>query len=116
MADPKDRREFGRVAVKLPVTFSGDDVAGSGITAGLSVRGCTLVTDDLLLPGNTVALHIVLPADYEPLKVDVAQVRWADGQDCGLEFVRLRLQEKQRLTRFINAIERSKGGGIRQTG
>jgi PilZ domain len=108
---PTDKREFARVAVKLPVTFSGEDLAGGGMTAGISVHGCTLVTEDLLLAGNTVALHIVLPAQSEPLKVDLAEVRWAEGEDCGLEFVRLRLQEKQRLNRFLNALQkRSKGG------
>jgi hypothetical protein len=109
---PKDRREFARVPVKLPVTFSGEDIAGGGLTSGLSVHGCTLVTEDLLLAGNTVALHIVLPAQSEPLKIDLAEVRWADGPDCGLDFVRLRLEEKQRLTRFLTALQkRAKAAG-----
>jgi hypothetical protein len=108
---PIDRREFARVSVKLPVTFSGEGIAGGGLTSGLSMHGCTLVTEDLLLAGNTVALHIVLPAQSEPLKVDLAEVRWAGGEDCGLEFVRLRLEEKQRLTRFLTALQkRTKAG------
>jgi hypothetical protein len=108
----RDKREFARVAVKLPVTFSGEDLAGGGMTSGISVHGCTLITEDLLLAGNNVALHIVLPAQSEPLKVDLAEVRWADGVDCGLEFTRLRLEEKQRLNRFLNALQkRSKAEG-----
>ena len=107
MADePKEQREFARIAVKLPVTFSGEDTAGGGLTSGLSVHGCTLVTEELLLTGNALALHILLPAQSEPLKVDVAEVRWGQAGEFGLEFVRLPLQEKQRLTRFITAIEK----------
>jgi hypothetical protein len=110
---PKEKREYARLAVKLPVTFSGEDVAGGGLTSGLSVHGCTLVTEDLLLTGNTLAVHIQLPAQSQPLKVDVAEVRWGQAGEYGLEFVRLPLQEKQRLSKFIKALEkRSKGETI----
>jgi PilZ domain len=107
---PKERREFARVAVKLPVTFSGEDVAGGGLTSGLSVHGCTLVTEELLLAGASLAVHIQIPAQSEPLKVDVAEVRWGQAGEYGLEFVRLPLQEKQRLTRFIKALEKRSQG------
>jgi hypothetical protein len=54
-----------------------------------------------------------LPGQYAPLKVDLADVRWAKGREFGLEFVRLRLEEKARLQRFISALLRqSKGGGF----
>jgi hypothetical protein len=103
---PKERRESPRVQAELPVTFSGEGVAGGGLVKSLSVKGCSVVTDDLLVEGTRVALHIVLPAQYAPLKVDLAEVRWAQGRECGLEFVRLRLEEKQRLQRFIKALQR----------
>jgi hypothetical protein len=107
---PTEKREFARVTVKLPVTFSGEDIAGGGLTSGLSVHGCTLVTDELLLSGAALVLHIQLPAQSEPLKVDVAEVRWGQAGEFGLEFVRLPLQEKQRLIKFVKAMEkRSKG-------
>ncbi|MBI4401419.1 MAG: PilZ domain-containing protein [Nitrospirae bacterium] len=111
-----EKREFARVAVELPVSFSGNGVAGGGLVSGLSSRGCTVVSDELILPGTTCALHIQLPAQSAPLKVDLAEVRWAQGRECGLEFVRLRLEEKQRLGRFLSSLQRSKGGGFRQTG
>jgi hypothetical protein len=103
---PKEKREFARIAVKLPVTFSGEDVAGGGLTSGLSVHGCTLITEELLLAGNALAVHIQLPAQSQPLKVDVAEVRWGQAGEFGLEFVRLPLQEKQRLNKFIKALEK----------
>jgi hypothetical protein len=101
-----DQRECARVAVELAVSFSGSGVSGGGLVSGLSMRGCTIVTDELIQRGTTVALHIQLPEQYTPLKVDLAEVRWADGREAGLEFLRLRLEEKQRLQRFINGLKR----------
>jgi PilZ domain len=111
-----EKREFARVVVELPISFSGNGLAGGGLVSGLSPRGCMLASDELILPGATLALHIQLPDQYAPLKVDLAEVRWAQGRECGLEFVRLRLEEKQRLGRFLSALQRAKGGGFRQTG
>ena len=111
-----EKRECERLAVELPVSFSGAGLAGSGLCSGLSSQGCKMISDDLMLPGMTVALHIQLPDQYAPLKVDLAEVRWAQGEECGLEFQRVRLEEKQRLQRFLNALGRLKSGGFRQAG
>jgi len=101
-----DKRQCARVAVELAVSFSGSGVSGGGLVCGLSMRGCTIVTDELIQRGTTWALHIQLPEQYTPLKVDLAEVRWADGREAGLEFLRLRLEEKQRLQGFINGLKR----------
>ncbi len=112
-----DKRIYARFAVELPVSLSGQGVAGGGLVSGLSARGCTVVSDELILAGTSLALHIQLPEQYAPLKVDLAEVRWAQGREFGLEFVRLRLEEKARLQRFISALLRqSKSGGFRHTG
>jgi hypothetical protein len=38
-------------------------------------------------------------------------VRWASGREHGLEFARLRLEEKERLGRFIGALMRKDAAG-----
>jgi len=101
-----DKREFARMAVELAVSFSGNGMSGGGLVCGLSMRGCTIVTDEMIQRGTTVALHIQLPEQYTPLKVDLAEVRWADGRESGVEFLRLRLEEKQRLQRFLAGLKR----------
>ena len=112
-----EKRDYARFAVELPVSLSGSGVAGGGLVSGLSARGCTVVSDELILAGTTLALHIQLPEQYAPLKVDLAEVRWAQGREFGLEFTRLRLEEKTRLHRFLAALlQRPKGGGSKQTG
>lgn len=43
------------------------------------------------------------------------EVRWAQGREFGREFVRLRLEEKARLQRFLSSLLRQfKGGRFRQ--
>ena len=112
-----ERREYPRVTVQLPVSLSSSGVAGGGLVTGLSARGCTVVSDELIQTGTSLALHIQLPEQYAPLKVDLAEVRWAQGREFGLEFLRLRLEEKTRLHRFLSALlPRPKGGGSKQTG
>lgn len=112
-----ERREFARYAVELPLSFSGSGVAGGGLVAGLSAHGCTVVSDELLQPTTSLVLSIQLPEQSAPLRVDLADVRWADGRDCGLEFRRLRLEEKQRLQRFLGALEKkARSGDYRQAG
>jgi len=99
-----ERREYPRVAIQLPVSLSSSGVAGGGLVTGLSARGCTVVSDELIQTGTSLALHIQLPEQYAPLKVDLAEVRWAQGREFGLEFTRLRLEEKTRLHRFLGAL------------
>jgi len=112
-----EKREYPRVTVQLPVSLSSSGVAGGGLVTGLSARGCTVVSDELIQTGTSLALHIQLPEQYAPLKVDLAEVRWAQGREFGLEFLRLRLEEKTRLQRFLSTLMRKpKGGESKQTG
>lgn len=112
-----EKRDYARFAVELPVSLSGSGVAGGGLVSGLSARGCMVVSDELIQDGTTLALQIQLPEQYAPLKVDLAEVRWAKGREFGLEFVRLRLEEKARLQRFVNVLARkAKAGGSGQAG
>jgi hypothetical protein len=105
-----DKRESIRVPVELPVSFSGDGIAGGGLITNLSAHGCVMSSEELLVAGTPLALHISLPAQDTLLKVDLAEVRWVDGEQYGLEFDRLPLQEKRRLEQFLKALQRAKGG------
>jgi hypothetical protein len=111
-----ERRERARVAVALPASFSGGSVAGGGLVTELSAGGCTLVSEELLLGGTTLVLTIHLPEQALPLRVDLAEVRWADGRTNGLKFRRLRLEEKQRLRQLLALLGRKEGRDFRRAG
>ncbi len=59
--------------------------------------------------GHYFALRVVLPDQAVPLKVDLAAVRWSEGREFGLEFLRMQPEEQQRLRRFVSTLETQPG-------
>ena len=100
-----DNREFPRFAVELPISFSGDEVAGGGIVSSLSKEGCTVHSDENVQPGTYLVLHIHLSEQYSPLRIELAVVRWTTGGELGLEFLRMASQERQRLFHILKSLE-----------
>lgn len=111
-----EKRRVERCSVEVPVTFSGNGVAGGGMVADLSARGCSLITDEPLSVGTTLTMRIQLLGQYAPLRVELAETRWVNGTACGLEFRRVRLEETTRLQRFLNAVKRPAAGEYKQAG
>ncbi len=52
-----------------------------------------------------LALQISLPGQEATLKIDQAAVRWAKGQEFGLEFLIIGSEEEERLRRFLSTLE-----------
>ena len=86
---PKERRQHARYRVDLPATF-------------LQVSSKTTI-----VPGEFGQLLINLPNGITPLAMSHALVRWVSGQECGLEFIRMDLDDKGRLNRLTGQL----GGG-----
>ncbi len=74
--------------------------------SSLSRIGCTVVSGENVQPGTYLVLRLHLPEEYSPLKVDLAVVRWATGSEFGVEFMRLRTEEKERLQRLVTSLEK----------
>lgn len=102
-----EKRKYPRLSVDLPVSFSGNQVAGGGVVTNLSSEGCAIVSDEPVLPQMFLALRVQLPGQYAPLKVEVGEVRWSSGMGFGVEFKHLRAEEQERLRRFIKILEAS---------
>ena len=100
-----ERRESPRFAVELPISFSGNEVAGGGIVSSLSTEGCTITSEEKVQPGTYLVLHIHLSEQYSSLGIELAVVRWSTGQEMGLEFLRMASQERQRLSQILKSIE-----------
>lgn len=94
---------FRRLSVWEPVTFSGDSVFGQGIMTNVTDRGCRVQSyKKQVSGGSSLTLNISLPRREVPLKIDEAVVRWSDGREFGLEFVRTQPEEQDRLRRFVS--------------
>lgn len=85
------QRRSPRIAVSGSVAFSGEDITGHGRVSELSVSGCVLETEvDRPFPTNAyLSLRLDVPDHHQPLDIDLAAVRWAQGSRAGLEFIRL---------------------------
>jgi hypothetical protein len=102
-----ERRDTPRYEVEVPLTFSGNEIAGGGLVTSLSKDGCHVVSEESLPARAYVALRLQLPEPHEPLKIEVAEVRWADAAGFGLSFVHLHAEEQERLGRFIAWLKRT---------
>jgi hypothetical protein len=105
-------REYERIPVRFPVSYharSGQhQTEGEGTVVGLSIRGCTLTTDQPLRAGALLRLRLFPTQDERPIAIDVAVVRSTVKRRFGLEFLTVREEEDQRLRRVIENLLRGK--------
>ncbi len=95
-----------RYPIHCPIVFSGDDnTIGHGTVVKLSSGGWRVRSDTQPRPGTYLALHVLLPDEASPMEVDLAAVRWAWGREFGLEFIRMRSEEQERLHHFVKTLE-----------
>lgn len=97
----KDRRGR-RVALSCRLFFFGDnEFEGEAALLDVSTSGCRLSSCVVLQAGMVLKLSLFLPDYRWPLRVDQAIVRWVDGQEYGLEFIHLRLAQRERLRALL---------------
>lgn len=95
--------------VCLPLSFSGDHLAGEGTVYNLSAGGCKANSDTAVPTGTYLRVRIYLPDQDASITAEVAAVRWAMGQDFGVEFISMSKEDQERLQRFLKTIETSPG-------
>lgn len=83
-----------RVPVSYPVLFPTDWYLDEGEVLDLSLPGCASESSRCLIPDEYVRLQVLLP---DQVRVEVAKVRWADGNRYGLEFFKMPEADKDRL-------------------
>jgi len=109
-----------RFAVQLPLSFKGDQIAGEGVVFNLSLEGCGVVfnlslegcavgSDTSIRQGTYLELCIQTYQQDLPIEVELAVVRWSEGREFGLEFIRIRAEEQDRLRRFVKTLEAGHG-------
>ncbi len=99
-----DLRQSRRFSVQCPIAFYGDHIEGEGTVLNLSMGGWKIETDQRVPKGQYLTLRVYLPGQDDPVSVDLAAVRWSYGRECGLEFIRMRPMEQDRLRQFIDTL------------
>ena len=94
-----------RYPLQCPISFTGDQLVGEGTVLNVSLGGWKVASAQPVHPGSCFALKIALPDQHAPMKIELATVRWATGQEFGLESVHTDPQAKARLSRLISSLE-----------
>jgi hypothetical protein len=104
-----EARKHARFAVQLPVSFNGDRISGEGEGEGtilnLSADGCAITSATVAATAAYLQLTMQLREREEPVQVDLAAVRWSAAARFGVEFIKVRPEEVERLKRFVKVLE-----------
>jgi len=77
-------------------------VNGEGFLQDLSHYGCRMESNTSLEPGTELELCFFYGSgEVVPIRVELATVRWAKGQEFGVKFLRLQSHEEARLRHVI---------------
>jgi len=94
-------RTYRRFPLSYPVIFGGAPFVGEGILANLSLMGCSVMCDREVLCGSDVRVSVLLPNQTPALSIDLGTIKWVQGHQFGVEFLRLPLEARQRLNNTL---------------
>jgi hypothetical protein len=97
MAPRHYSRIYHRFPLFYPVIFGGAPFVGEGILTNLSLMGCSVMCDREVLCGSEVRVSVLLPDQTPALPIDLGTIKWVQGCEFGVEFLRLPLEARQRL-------------------
>ena len=102
----KERRKYPRISQKIPVTIFGDLYNGEGHTLNLSKTGCEIAVTEVG-PKSGHQLHLLLeaPTIDNPIKIQLAVVRWCTRNHFGVEFIRMTSSSKKDLHQYLYLLD-----------
>jgi hypothetical protein len=95
-----NKRKHVRVRVQFRSHFSakGKKIQGDGELLDLSPEGCRIKSAVGVQTGLELELCIFTANEANPITVDGAIVRWAQGSEFGVSFIHVRPPVQRRLT------------------
>ncbi len=97
MASLSYTRTYPRYRLRYPVVFGGAPFVGEGILTNLSFSGCSVLCDREVLCGSHIRVSVLLPDHAHALTIELGTVKWVEGNQFGVEFLRLPQEARQRL-------------------
>ena len=101
MAPPYYSRTYHRFPLHFPVVFGGAPFVGEGILTNLSLKGCSVLCDREVLRGSDVRVSVLLPDQRTALSIELGTIKWVQGEQFGVEFLRVPLEARQRLNSML---------------
>ena len=100
-------RRARRVEHLARVLFFGDcgfGLRGWARMQDLSTTGCRAISKSPLQVGMELELSLFATSDERDIVIEMAKVRWVEGDQFGLEFVAIDPQERERLRLFLKTV------------
>ncbi len=101
MAPPHYSRTYHRFPLHYPVVFGGAPFVGEGILTNLSLKGCSVLCDREVLRGSDVRVSVLLPDQTTALSIELGTIKWVQGEQFGVEFLRVPFEARQRLNSML---------------
>ena len=101
MAPLRYSRTYHRFPLFYPVIFGRAPFVGEGILSNLSLMGCSVMCDREVLCGSDVRVSVLLAHQAPALSIDLGTIKWVQGCQFGVEFLRLPLEARQRLNHVL---------------
>jgi len=101
MAHTAHARTYKRFPFHVPLIVGGENCVCEGMLQNLSMQGCSMVCDREFPPGSKIRVSVLLPDQTSALPIELGQVVWTQGHECGVEFLQLRDQARMRLNRTL---------------
>jgi hypothetical protein len=101
MAPPHYSRTYHRFPLHYPVVFGGAPFVGEGILTNLSLMGCSVLCDREVLRGSDVRVSVLLPDQTTALSIELGTIKWVQGEQFGVEFLRVPFEGRQRLNSML---------------
>ncbi|MGA6829142.1 PilZ domain-containing protein [Nitrospira sp. NS4] len=98
-----EHRDGVRYPIQLLASFTVGNTEGreDGFTMDLSPRGCCLSVKEPLPLWRSLSLVLRPPDDDATIAIERAEVRWAMGNRCGIEFLSMSRTNQDRLRRYL---------------
>ena len=107
-------RKHQRLKKLVPVRYRGDGMTGEGIINDLSLSGSYMTGNTPVSVGMTLALHMFVPGDPEPLLIDRAIVKWVKRSEFGVDFdTTPQPKVAERITTVITTLVKTQQGSFR---
>jgi hypothetical protein len=95
-------RPYRRVPTQRVLYYLSGKCVGKGIVTNLSQSGMRIRGEHEVEPGLDLALRLTLLDDGPMIDIEQARVRWVDGNDFGLDFIRLSPLAKKHITEALS--------------
>jgi len=99
-------RKHSRFAVQLPAVYTAENIQSKGVVFNLSAEGCAIGSSKVMPKGAYLALQVSLSDQASaPLEVELGAVRWSTERQFGVEFIRLKDADSERLRAYAQLLQ-----------